>query len=223
MTLLTAFGAMLHYQTRQNEILIGTPIANRQQVEVENLIGFFLNTLVLRLNFAGDPSFLELLKRVRETALAAYAHQDLPFEKLVEDLRPERNLYHNPLFQVAFTLDQMPVRETKLADLRMTPVETDKGMVQFDLVLHLVNSREGIAGTLQYQTGLFVEDTMKRFREQFEHVLRLGVTRPETKLSELAASLDEIERSRWAGKQKEIADFGLRKLKDARRRVVAEV
>jgi hypothetical protein len=223
MTLLTAFGAMLHYQTRQNEILIGTPIANRQQVEVENLIGFFLNTLVLRLNFAGDPSFLELLKRVRETALAAYAHQDLPFEKLVEDLRPERNLYHNPLFQVAFTLDQAPVRETKLADLDMTPVETDKGMVQFDLVLHLVNSHEGIAGTLQYQTGLFVEDTMKLFREQFEHVLRLGVTRPETKLSELAASLDEIERSRWAGKQKEIADFGLRKLKDARRRVVAEV
>jgi amino acid adenylation domain-containing protein len=223
MTLLTAFGVLLHYQTRQNEILIGTPIANRQQVEVENLIGFFLNTLVLRLNFAGDPSFLELLKRVRETALAAYAHQDLPFEKLVEALRPERNLYHNPLFQVAFTLDQAPVRETKLANLSMTPVETDKGMVQFDLVLHLVNSREGIAGTLQYQTDLFAEDTMKRFREQFEHVLQLGVTRPEIKLSELAASLDEIERSRWAGKQQELADFGLRKLKGARRQAIAEV
>jgi hypothetical protein len=120
-------------------------------------------------------------------------------------------------------LDQAPVRETKLANLSMTPVETDKGMVQFDLVLHLVNSREGIAGTLQYQTDLFAEDTMKRFREQFEHVLQLGVTRPEIKLSELAASLDEIERSRWAGKQQELADFGLRKLKGARRQAIAEV
>ena len=92
MTLLTAFGATLHYQTRQNDILIGTPIANRQQLEVEKLIGFFVNTLVLRLNFTGDPSFRELLKRVREMALGAYAHQDLPFEKLVEKLRPERSL-----------------------------------------------------------------------------------------------------------------------------------
>ena len=222
MTLLSAFGVMLHYQTRQNDILIGSPIANRQQVEVENLIGFFLNTLVLRLNFAGDPSFRELLKRVRETALGAYAHQDLPFEKLVEALRPGRNLYHNPLFQVAFTLDETPVREVALADLKLTPIEADKGMVQFDVVLHLGNSPDGVVGTLQYQTGLFAEDTIKRFREQFEHVLKIGVERPDVKLSELVASLDEIERGRWAGKQKEIADFGLRKLKGARRQAIAE-
>ncbi|HEY3579688.1 MAG TPA: condensation domain-containing protein, partial [Pyrinomonadaceae bacterium] len=222
MTLLTAFGVMLHYQTRQNEILIGSPIANRPQVELENLIGFFLNTLALRLNFAGDPSFSELLKRVRETALGAYAHQDLPFEKLVETLRPGRNLYHNPLFQVAFTLDETPVSEVELADLKLTPLAADKGMAQFDLVLHLANSPDGVVGTLQYQTGLFAEDTIKRFREQFEHVLRLGVERPDVKLSELVASLDEIERGRWAGKQKEIADFGLRKLKGARRQAIAE-
>ncbi|HEX6718889.1 MAG TPA: amino acid adenylation domain-containing protein [Pyrinomonadaceae bacterium] len=221
MTLLTAFGATLHYQTRQNDILIGTPIANRQQLEVENLIGFFLNTLVLRLNFAGDPSFRDLLRRVRETALRAYAHQDVPFEKLVETLRPERSLHHNPLFQVAFTLDQVPVRETRVADLTMSSVEAEKGMVQFDLVLHLANSRDGVIGTLQYQTGLFEADTMKRFREQFENVLRLGVARPEVKLSELCATLDEIENSRWANKQKEIADFGLEKLKRARRSRVA--
>jgi len=223
MTLVTAFGATLHYQTRQNDILIGTPIANRQQLEVENLIGFFLNTLVLRLNFAGDPSFRDLLERVRETALAAYAHQDLPFEKLVEKLRPERSLHHNPLFQVAFTLDQVPGRETEPGDLTMTPVEFDKGMVQFDLVMHLANSRDGVVGSLQYQTGLFESDTMKRFREQFENVLRLGLERPEVKLSELSASLDEIEQSRWADKQKEIVDFGLRKLKGARRQAIAEV
>jgi len=214
---------MLHYQTRQNDILIGSPIANRQQVEVENLIGFFLNTLVLRLNFAGDPSFRELLRRVRETALGAYAHQDLPFEKLVEALRPGRNLYHNPLFQVAFTLDETPVREVALADLKLTPLEADKGMVQFDLVLHLGNGPDGVVGTLQYQSGLFAEDTIKRFREQFEHVLKIGVERPDVKLSELVASLDEIERGRWAGKQKEITDFGLRKLKGARRQAIAEV
>lgn len=221
MTLLTAFGVTLRYHTRQNDILIGTPIANRQQLEVENLIGFFLNTLVLRLNFTGDPSFRELLRRVRETALGAYAHQDLPFEKLVEKLRPERNLSHNPLFQIAFTLDQVPVRETRLADLTMTPVEADNGMVQFDLVLHLVNSPDGVVGTLQYQTGLFAADTIAQFREQFEYVLRAGVARPEVKLSELCARLDELERNRRADRQKEIADVGLRKLKDARRHAIA--
>ena len=224
MTLLTAFGATLHYQTRQKDILIGTPIANRQQLEVEKLVGMFVNTLVLRLNFTGDPSFGELLRRVRETALGAYAHQDLPFEKLVERLRPERSLHHNPFFQVNFTLDQVPpVRETKLTDLTMTPFAADKGMVQFDLVMHLVNSRDAVVGTLQYQTGLFEADTMKRFCDQFENVLRLGVGHPEIKLSEIASQLDEIERSRLEDKQKEITDFGLRKLKGARRQAVAEV
>ena len=221
MTLLTAFGVTLRYQTRQNDILVGTPIAGRQQLELENLIGFFINTLVLRLNFAGDPSFRELLRRVRETALGAYAHQDLPFEKLVEKLRPERSLNHNPLFQVNFTLDQVPVRETRVAGVAMTPVEADKGMVQFDLVLHLANSPEGVVGALQYQTGLFAADTMKRFFEQFEHVLRAALARPEVKLSELCARLDELERERWADQHKEIADVGLRKLKGASRRAIA--
>jgi len=115
------------------------------------------------------------------------------------------------------------MRETKVADLTMTPLEADKGMVQFDLVLHLVNGRDGVVGTLQYQTGLFAEETAKRFRAQFEHVLRLGVERPEIRLSELAASLDESERSRWAGKQREISDFGLRKLKGARRQAIVEI
>lgn len=223
MTLLTAFGATLHYQSRQNDILIGTAIANRQQLEVEKLIGFFLNTLVLRLNFAADPSFRDLLRRARETTLGAFAHQDLPFEKLVEKLRPERSLHHNPFFQVGFTLDHVPVRETSPTDLTMTPIEADKGMVQFDLVLHLVSSRDGVVGTLQYKTGLFEEDTMKRFREQFETVLRLGVARPEVKMREIAAQLDEIERSRLADKQKEITNFGLHKLKGIRRRAFAKV
>jgi acyl carrier protein len=221
MTLLAGFGATLHYQTREDDILIGSPIANRQQLEVENLIGVFLNTLVLRLDFAGDPTFRDLLARVRETALGAYAHQDLPFEKLVEELRPERSLNHNPLFQVAFTLDQVPVRETKLADLTLTPVDGDKAMVQFELVMHLANSREGVIGTLQYQTDLFEADTMKGFREQFENVLHLAVARTEIKLSEIAARLDEIEQRRWADKQQAISDFGLEKLKRARRQAIA--
>ena len=105
----------------------------------------------------------------------------------------------------------------------MTPVEADKGMVQFDLVMHLLNSRDGVVGTLQYKTGLFEEDTIKRFRDQFEHVLRLGVARPEVKLSEIASQLDEIERRRLADKQKQITDFGLQKLKRVRRQAIAEV
>jgi hypothetical protein len=108
-----------------------------------------------------------------------------------------------------------------MAELTMTPVDADKGMVQFDLVLHLVNSPEGVIGTLQYQTALFATETMTRFREQFEHVLRAGVARSEVKLSELCAGLDELERNRRADQHKEIADFGLRKLKGARRHAIA--
>ena len=222
MTLLAAFGATLHHHAQQTDILVGTPIANRQHAEVENLIGLFLNTLVLRIDLGGDPSFRELLRRVRDVSLGAYAHQDVPFEKLVEELRPDRSLSHNPLFQVAFTLDQVQPAQTTLSGLTLTPVEMDKGMVQFDLILHLVDAGESIVGTLQYQTGLFETGTMQRFFRHFETVLVNAVESPEIKLSELAAVLSEADRELLAEESKQVAAFSFERLKTARRQAVAE-
>lgn len=222
MTLLAAFGATLNYHAQQNDILIGTPIANRRQVEVENLIGFFLNTLVLRIDLAGDPDFRELLRRVRDVSLGAYAHQDVPFEKLVEELRPERSLSHNPLFQVAFTLDQVPVVTSTPGGLTLSPVEMDKGMVQFDLILHLADTGAGITGTLQYQTGLFEDRTMQRFFRHFETILTEVVHSPDLRLSTLANLLGEAERQRLIDESKQVTAFSFEKLKTAKRQAVAK-
>lgn len=223
MTLLAAFGATLNYHARQPDILIGTPIANRRQAEVENLIGFFLNTLVLRIDLSGDPEFRELLRRVREVSLGAYAHQDVPFEKLVEELRPERSLSHNPLFQVAFTLDQAHAITETTGDLTLTPVEMEKGMVQFDLILHLADTGAAIVGTLQYQTGLFAESTMQRLFRHFEAILTNVVQTPETRLSALANMLDEAERQRLAEESKQAAAFSVEKLKTVKRQAVGKI
>src|SRR6185369_9402148 len=114
MTLLAAFNVLLHRYTGQQDIVIGSPIANRNRVEVENLIGFFVNTLVLRTDMSGEPDFLTLLGRVKEMTLDAYAHQDLPFERLVEELQPERDMSRNPLFQIAFALQNAPVPALEL-------------------------------------------------------------------------------------------------------------
>ena len=221
MTLLAAFGATLSYHARQTDMLIGTPIANRREAGVENLIGFFVNTLVLRLNLSDDPAFSELLARVREVSFDALAHPDVPFEKLVEELRPERSLTHNPLFQVLFTLDYMPQSvETRLTELTLTPLEIGRETVQFDLILHLADTREGIVGGLQYRTGLFEASTMQRLFRHFEIILTNVVTSPEIRLSTLASILAEADRQLVVEQGKQVTAIGLQKLKTARRQVV---
>lgn len=222
MTLLAAFGATLHHHTQQADLLIGTPIANRRQVEVQDLIGFFINTLVLRLNLAGDPTFSELLARTREVSLDAYAHQDVPFEKLVEELRPERSLSHNPLFQASFTLDQVPAVQPSLDGLTISNVAIERDMAQFGLVLNLSDTGAHLVGTLQYQTRYFETAAMQRFFRHFEIVCSDVARSPETKLSALANVLAEADRQTLREQGKQVAAVSFEKLKTVKRQAVVE-
>ena len=162
MVLLAGFQILLHRYSGQKDFAIGTPIANRTRVELENLIGFFVNTLVLRADLSGNPTCRELLKRVSATALSAYEHQDLPFEKLVEELNPGRSLTRNPLFQVMFALQNMPAQALQLAGLTMTPMELDSGAAMFDLSLGAYEGPQGLRCDIQYSEDLFDEETIER-------------------------------------------------------------
>jgi non-ribosomal peptide synthetase component F len=188
MTLLAAFGATLHNRARQTDILIGTPVANRQRTEVEDLIGFFLNTLVLRINFGGDPTFRGLLARVRETTLGAYAHQDLPFEKLVEELHPERGLSHTPLFQAALVFQNVPRGALYLEGLRLEGLDAEAGATKFDLTLVAAESAEGVAATFVYSTDLFEAETNASMAERLQNLLRDAADKPDAEVGALAGT-----------------------------------
>src|SRR5262249_45477541 len=141
--------------TQQRDISVGSPIAGRNRVEIENLIGCFMNMLVLRNDLTGHLTFSELIKQVRETALGAYAHQDLPFEKLVEEIQPRRDLSHSPLFQVMFALDNNRRSWSEWEELTFDVIITDSGTSKFDLVLWMDNTGQTVKGMLEYNTDLF--------------------------------------------------------------------
>jgi amino acid adenylation domain-containing protein len=199
MTLLAAFQALLHRYTGQTDIAIGSPIANRHRSNLEGLIGFLVNSLVLRTNLAGEPTFLELLERVREVTLAAYAHQDLPFEKLVEELQPVRNLGQNPLFQVVFALQNTPMEQLVLPGLVLSSVELETKTSRFDLELYLWKcadnfrnlwgkgwqQSDGLRGVIVYNTDLFDSSTIASLLHHFQTLLAGIVANPETPLSTL--------------------------------------
>lgn len=192
-TLLAGFKAMLYDYSHQENIVVGTDIANRNQVETETLIGFFANTLVLHTDCSGDPTFRQLLKRVREVALGAYAHQDLPLEKLVEELQPERSLSHSPLFQVMFSLQNAPLSTPKLSGLSLRPFEIKSTTSKFDLSLVVEDTDQGIYGALEYSTDLFNDQTIGRMSTHFETLLEGVTENPDLRLSELPL-LSEPER-----------------------------
>ncbi|NJM19925.1 MAG: amino acid adenylation domain-containing protein [Richelia sp. SM1_7_0] len=185
MTLLAGFQTLLYRYTAQEDIVVGSPIANRNRAELEGLIGFFVNTLVLRTNLAGNPSFEELLKRVREVALGAYAHQDLPFELLVERLQPQRDLSHAPLFQVMFVLQNAPMSALELPGLTLTPLEGDNDTSKFDLTLYMTETESGLVGSLEYNTDLFEKNTIQRMVSHLQTLLSGIVANPQQRLSEL--------------------------------------
>jgi len=181
MTLLAAFQTLLHRYTGQDDIVIGSPIANRNRAEMEGLIGFFVNTLVLRTDMSGDPSVREVLARVRQTALDAYAHQDLPFEKLVEDLHPQRDLSRNPLFQVCFQLFNVKASSENLVQ----PLTVEAGVAKFDLRFDLLLGPRRLSGFFEYSTDVFEEPTIARMAGHFLTLLEAIATDPEQRISQL--------------------------------------
>ncbi|MEH2192519.1 MAG: amino acid adenylation domain-containing protein [Nostoc sp.] len=185
MTLLAAFGTILYRYTGQEDILIGSPIAGRNQVETEGLIGFFVNTLAIRTKLAGNPSFRQLLSQVREVTLGAYSHQDLPFEKLVEELQPERDMSHSPLFQVMFAFHNTPSQVWELPGLTITPLEVHSSAAKFDLTLDIKETSQGIKAGIEYNTDLFDDTTIARMLGNFQTLLAGIVTNPEQQIANL--------------------------------------
>ena len=186
MTLLAAFQTLLYRYTQQEDIVVGSPIANRNRREVEGLIGFFVNSLVLRTYFGGNPTFQELLSRVREVTLAAYAHQDLPFEKLVEELHPQRDLSYHPLFQVAIALQNTPIEVLELPGLRLSLFENECKSAKQDLEFHLWQDLESLKAQVVYSTDLFDDTTITRMLGHFQTLLESIVANPQQRLSDLA-------------------------------------
>ncbi|HKG23768.1 MAG TPA: condensation domain-containing protein, partial [Blastocatellia bacterium] len=215
MTLLAAFDALLHYHTGRADIIVGVDIANRGRVEVEDLIGFFANQLALRVDLSGDPTFIDMQKRARETALGAYANQDVSFDKLIEVLKPVRVPGRSPLFQVKLVHQNARRSELSISSLKTTRFESDVDVAKFDVLLNVIESEEGLINTLFYNKDLFEKDRIERMLAQYDTILLAAVARPESRLSALAEMLADAERQQQVAEREEF--------KDARRRMLMEL
>ncbi len=191
MTLLAAFAVLLSRYSGQQDVVVGTPIAGRNRAEVEKLIGFFANTLVLRTDLSSDPTFRELLARVRQTAMGAFAHQDLPFEKLVEELRPERDLSRNPLIQVIFALQNVPTEGTRIPGLETIPFSTGTQSAKLDLTLAVTEVSGGLRTAAVYNTDLFDAATIERMLQHYQCILDAALAHPDSRISELSVLTSE--------------------------------
>ncbi|MEH2147960.1 amino acid adenylation domain-containing protein [Nostoc sp.] len=184
-TLLAAFAVLMFRYSGQDDICIGSPIANRNRRELETLIGFFVNTLVLRNQIKGNPSFTEFLSQVRQVATSAYTHQDVPFEQVVEALQPERSLSYNPLFQVVFVLENFLLDTLELPDVSLTPQFVERGTSQFDLTLAVWETKAGLIGSWEYNSDLFEPDTIARMTSHFQTLLAAIIANPNQAIGEL--------------------------------------
>jgi aspartate racemase len=218
MTMLTAFNVLLACESGQTDIVVGCPVAGRGWAEVEPLIGFFINTVVLRTNLSGDPTFRELLGRVREVALAAFNHQDVPFEKLVEELQPARDLGSTPIFQVAFTLQMETAEKFQLPGLEVSLLGGERGTTQYDISLNMVVAQSRLTGSLEYDTDLFSAATIARMLEGFEALLRRVVAQPELRLSQARELIAKVGLHQRAAAEQEYEDAVSNKLKNIKRR-----
>ena len=199
MLLLAAFKTLLHRYTGQEDIVVGSAIANRTRTEIEPLIGFFVNALAIRTDLSGNPTFRELLGRVRGVTLAAYNHQDVPFEKLVEVLEPERNLSYSPIYQVEFTLQNAPVETLNVQGLTLSPVAVPQTRVETDFNFIMAETDQGLVGTVAYPTDLFDAATISRMMRHFQTLLGSVVTNPDQRLSELPLMTEDELQPLFAG------------------------
>jgi NRPS condensation-like uncharacterized protein len=214
MTLLAGFKALLSRYNGQNDIIVGTPFANRNRVETEGLIGCLLNTVALRTNLSGNPTFKELMARVREITLSAQAHVDAPFELVVESVRPDRSTNSTPVFQVWFVLQIAPPETLEGPGLQITPIDFEIGTSQFDLALSLNEVDQGLSAVMIFDTDLFNAATIVRMLEDYELLMRKVVDNPHMKLAAITEMLTEVDRQRWAGtKAKNRFRVGDRKIK----------
>ena len=222
MALLGAFQVLLSSLNGQEEIVVGSPTAGRNRRETESLIGYFVNTLVMRTDLSHDPGFREVLTRVRRVALDAYANQDVPFAKLVEELRPARTLSHNPLFQVWFVLQNAPAERSQWQDLEATAVAVESATTRHDLQLTLWEEGDVIEGAFTYSSDLFDADTIVRINELFRKLLELIVADPDIKLSEVRRKLDEVDQEHRLRAGERLAGTSRQKLRTAKRRTVSD-
>ncbi|HEY9803800.1 MAG TPA: amino acid adenylation domain-containing protein [Leptolyngbyaceae cyanobacterium] len=203
MTLLASFNILLQRYSNQDDIVVGTDVANRNQAEIEQLIGFFINLLVLRNDLSGNPTFLELLQRVRTQTLAAYAHQDFPFDELVRELQPERQVSNNvPLFQILFVLQNTPNSALELPGVSLKLLEVENKTARFDLALFLTETEEGIAGKWQYNADLFTPDTITRLTNHWQTLIKSIVSQPQSRINTLEM-LTEAEKVQQTMQQQE--------------------
>ncbi len=217
MTLLVSFNMLLHYYTGQNDLVVGTNVASRNPIETEGLIGFFVNQLVLRTDLSGNPSFLEMLHRVRKVSLEAYAHQDLPFERLVEELNPQRDLSPTPLFQVKISLQNVPVQQTTFANLKVKPARIySERTPECHLILDMSECDHGLLGRLEYHTNLFSTESMTRFLHQFEVVLHQIVNRPSARLNEFEAILAVVDQEEQSLQKQGLRQVSLQMLEQVK-------
>ncbi len=201
MTMLAGFQALLHRYTGQEDIAVGSPIANRNHLEIEGIVGFFVNSLVLRTDLSGDPTFRELLRRVREVTLKAYEFQDLPFEKLVEELSPDRDLGRNPLFQVMFVLQNLPPRKPLQAgNLKISRMPSQALTSRFEIEIHLWEAANGLEGQLIYDADRFEASRIDQMVSHYQRILQAASSEPDRRLSQLELlTSEESDRliTRW--------------------------
>jgi non-ribosomal peptide synthetase component F len=219
MTLLAGFQTMIFHYTGQPDIVLGTDLANRTTVQTEALIGFFVNLLALRVDLSGDPTFIELLARVREVALGAYAHQDVPFDKLVEELQPERSFSHNPLVQVLFVQQNTPRSAKPMPGLTMNwyPIDVPS---KFDMAVFVTETDKGVTGYWVYSCDLFDASTIARMAGMFQLVIEKATVNPAMRLSELMGFLAEEDQKQLAVQHQEFKQAGSERLKTAKRRTL---
>jgi non-ribosomal peptide synthetase component F len=220
MVLLAAFKTLLYKYTAQEDIIVGTAVLNRDRAELEPLIGFFVNMLPIRTYLGGNPRFSELLKRVKEVALGAYAHQEMPFEKLVEEVQPERELSQMPLFNIAFGVQNAPQDKVRLSKLKISPVAGGHESARVDLSLWIIEGAEALWARWTYSTDLFQEERVVRMHGHFETLLSNIVARPDALLDKIEM-LSEAERAQQTQKRISHEKYHYNRFKSVEPRAVA--